>query len=77
MPAVTKIAAAVRELGTVRSFDPGTGYGFAVSDRGDPDVWVHVKNIVANVTPHKGARIEFTVKKLPDRRSEALNVRII
>ena len=67
----------MRETGTVRSFDRATGYGFVISDRGNPDVWLHVRNVIGASVPYRGARVEFIVKRLPDRRSEALNVRIL
>jgi cold shock CspA family protein len=66
-----------RERGIVRNFDPATGYGFVVTQRGDRNVWLHVKNVVTYGTPYIGARVECTVRKLPGGRSEALNVRIV
>ena len=55
-----------REVGTVKWFDPGRGYGF-IERRGAEDVYVHRSEVerAGLGTLDEGDRISFTVKKTP------------
>ena len=53
---------AEREVGTVKWFNSGKGYGFIVRDQGD-DVFVHYSSIQGSGfrSLEEGQRVEFTV----------------
>lgn len=53
---------AEREIGTVKWFNGGKGYGFIVRDEGE-DVFVHYSSIQGTGfrTLEEGQRVEFTV----------------
>ena len=53
---------AEREIGTIKWFNGGKGYGFIVRDEGE-DVFVHYSSIQGTGfrTLEEGQRVEFTV----------------
>jgi cold shock CspA family protein len=65
-----------RELGTVRRFDLGHGYGFVVTDAGDCDLFLHARNLRGTI-PRAGDRVEFAVERFSDGRREAVNVKVL
>ena len=65
-----------RELGTVRRFDLGHGYGFVVTDAGDGDLFLHARNI-RGTTPRPGDRVSFVIGRDKDGRREAVNVKVL
>ncbi len=66
-----------KQLGQVKWFNPGTRFGFIVSETGE-DIFFHQEQLLPDVprTPSKGQQVRFHVHRA-FKGPEALNVELI
>ncbi len=65
-------------IGTVKWFNPSTGYGFIQPEDGNKDVFVHISAVerAGLSTLNEGQKIEFDVTPGRDGRASAENVKL-
>lgn len=65
--------------GTVKWFNDKKGFGFIVPEAGGNDIFVYFKDIVAEgyKTLAEGDKVSYDIKKNPDGRDAAANVKKI
>jgi cold shock CspA family protein len=69
---------AERLTGIVHNWDNETGWGFVrPDDEGNPDIWFHIRSIVAHRWPQRGSRVSYTVGRDRYGRTEAQHVEVI
>ena len=60
-------------VGTVKFFNNAKGFGFITPESGDKDVFVHINNLIDNIT--EGDKVSFDVEST-EKGPSAINVKI-